>query len=94
MDNQTELELNADGKENKKPAKKASKKRKSGLDENLELYLEEELHTTYNDFLHDAVWEAVRDLVENRNSALRKEIEQKALQEATFAAYRWMVDKK
>lgn len=94
MDNQTELELNADVPEKKKTAKKAGKKRKSGLDENLELYLEEELHTTYNDFLHDAVWEAVRDLVENRNSALRKEIEQKALQEATFAAYRWMVDKK
>ena len=35
MDNQTELKLNADAPENKKPAKKAGKKRKSGLDENL-----------------------------------------------------------
>ena len=94
MDNsQSELPLN-DNKESKTAKKKTTKKRKSGLDENLELYLDEELHTTYNDFLHDAVWEAVRDLIENRNSPLRKEIEMKAVQKATFDAYRWMVDKK
>lgn len=93
MDNQTKLKLD-DAKEIKDTKKKTSKKRKSGLDETLELYLQEKLHTTYSEFLHDAVWVAVRDLIENRNSPLRKEIETKAVQEATFAAYRWMVDKK